>query len=1065
MIRNKAAAALHASLALGKLTTFSQSPSLMQRCLSLVIKATHKFLNLSSSSSASPTLFSVALASPPSVTLATMELVDVHQRWVRQLIEKNMFPIFGHMLKDRSLGFGSLHDWDLDPDSDQFTLPSSELPRESDHPLPSLCNACKNINMKALEQDLGYMHSRDVNDFILSAKWCPLCKLIQRQLCAAVKYHIQRDEKIVDVSEAVELFAALMAAQDYFLVHPTPVILKLDDSRRGAFLEDLVAIGTFATTPARSTEIVLMLFWGRLELHGSKDQCQLPLLPRGSDDELLERLRLWLHVRESEVPSWSDAADDKLLPTRLLDLDVFGCDDDKAEGADLRLVETAGQYGKYAALSYCWGGYTAGRTLKEIYSERCRKIEFVSLAPLFAQAVKVTRGLGMRYLWIDSFCIVQDDAEDWRREAAAMSDVYSNTSCRIAVNDCKSPLENFFPPPLSFSSVKVPGLIADASFEEGGDNEHDMNPREALDDGPDWSHDEDEALQEAIAMSLQDDEEEAFHRAIPTSLQDSFNQLGRDHAAGNGQNIEPPRLPVEVDAEGSAPTSAIPQNDRMTSDVRLGPMKMQPPKPAIFVEDDNFITRLPPNDGETELSGLVIEPPEQTYDFPDHANDPSEHLRRSSPSNTGFAGDVDLPEFIPCTRNKGKGRQQPECMYLSLLRAYTLDVDRGNLNTRAWVLQERLLATRTIHFTSEHIYCEDQDDICGEDWVRRYFTWMSCIDKSSVLSPINLFPARSFTTDHRNSDFDFDRLWWMRSLYCASETHHVPDPWLRICEKYSRCSLSVATDRLAAFAGLVKRYPSDKPSMDPNERNLLGLWESNLHIELLWYATTRAKLKYRQDLNLPSWAWIAYDGRIFFTKDARNRRDSKTVEGAPVPEFILAESNVPDMMTVLPLEEPATLTICVNMRSMGSISQEPTEFQSEDCPRDEVMASSPFNFDPRTGTVPIALADFSICRDVFDQAGRRIGFISFDEEGTTSDNLCCAHISTLYDEARGEAYREFDDPSVTRVDMNRFRTPILAYGLVLIKVKESEDKFRRVGICEVRYDWISDSEQTMIRLL
>ena len=207
-----------------------------------------------------------------------------------------------------------------------------------------------------------------------------------------------------------------------------------------------------------------------------------------------------------------------------------------------------------------------------------------------------------------------------------------------------------------------------------------------------------------------------------------------------------------------------------------------------------------------------------------------------------------------------------------------------------------------------------------------------------------------------------------------------PDTWLRICEKYSRCSLSVATDRLAAFAGLVKRYPSDKPSMDPNERNLLGLWESNLRIELLWYATTRAKLKYRQDLNLPSWAWIAYDGRIFFTKDARNRRDSKTVEGAPVPEFVLAESNVPDMMTVLPLEKPAALTICVNMRSMGSISQEPTEFQSEDRRRDEVMASSHFNFDPRTGTVPIALADFSICRDVFDQAGRRIGFISFDEE-------------------------------------------------------------------------------------
>jgi hypothetical protein len=67
-----------------------------------------------------------------------MELIDGHQRFVRQLIEKSMFPMLGHMLKDRSLGLGSLHDWDLDPDSDQFTLPCSDLPRESDHPLPSL---------------------------------------------------------------------------------------------------------------------------------------------------------------------------------------------------------------------------------------------------------------------------------------------------------------------------------------------------------------------------------------------------------------------------------------------------------------------------------------------------------------------------------------------------------------------------------------------------------------------------------------------------------------------------------------------------------------------------------------------------------------------------------------------------------------------------------------------------------------------------------------------------------------------------------------------------------------
>jgi hypothetical protein len=194
-------------------------------------------------------------------------------------------------------------------------------------------------------------------------------------------------------------------------------------------------------------------------------------------------------------------------------------------------------------------------------------------------------------------------------------------------------------------------------------------------------------------------------------------------------------------------------------------------------------------------------------------------------------------------------------------------------------------------------------------------------------------------------------------------------------------------------------------------------------------------------------------------------RDSKTVQGAPVPEFVLTESDVPDMMTALPLERPATLTICVNLREMGSISQRRTEFRSEERRRDELIVSSPFNFDPRTGTVPIAMADFSVCRDVFDEAGRRIGFVSFDEESTPSGDLFCAHISTLYDEARGAALHEFDNPTVTSVDLDSFRTPILAYGLVLTKIHDSENDFKRVGICEVRYDWVSDSEQTMIRLL
>jgi hypothetical protein len=46
--------------------------------------------------------------------------------------------------------------------------------------------------------------------------------------------------------------------------------------------------------------------------------------------------------------------------------------------------------------------------------------------------VKVARGLGIRFIWIDSLCIVQDDDEDWEREAAQMCSVYENALVTFA---------------------------------------------------------------------------------------------------------------------------------------------------------------------------------------------------------------------------------------------------------------------------------------------------------------------------------------------------------------------------------------------------------------------------------------------------------------------------------------------------------------------------------------------------------------------------------------------------------------------------------------------------------
>ncbi|MCJ1251866.1 hypothetical protein MMC30_009104 [Trapelia coarctata] len=57
-------------------------------------------------------------------------------------------------------------------------------------------------------------------------------------------------------------------------------------------------------------------------------------------------------------------------------------------------------------------------------AEHASGIPTSRLPPSFRDAVTITRRLGIRYLWIDALCIIQDDPEDWRVESAQMTRIY-----------------------------------------------------------------------------------------------------------------------------------------------------------------------------------------------------------------------------------------------------------------------------------------------------------------------------------------------------------------------------------------------------------------------------------------------------------------------------------------------------------------------------------------------------------------------------------------------------------------------------------------------------------------
>jgi hypothetical protein len=184
-------------------------------------------------------------------------------------------------------------------------------------------------------------------------------------------------------------------------------------------------------------------------VHG-KIQRRLPSLDASSD------VSIWL------IKSWLCECDEhhedcrriksSRLPTRLIDV---GCE-------VLRLIiTTKDTSGEYIALSHCWGDpKTCGpplKTEKKSLESRLQGIDIHELPQNFRDAVTITRKLGLRYVWIDSLCIIQDSPSDWEAEAARMSDVYKGSYLTVAATSAISSHDGFLKrPPRTQQPVKVP---------------------------------------------------------------------------------------------------------------------------------------------------------------------------------------------------------------------------------------------------------------------------------------------------------------------------------------------------------------------------------------------------------------------------------------------------------------------------------------------------------------------------------------------------------------------------------------------------------------------------------
>jgi Heterokaryon incompatibility protein (HET) len=84
-------------------------------------------------------------------------------------------------------------------------------------------------------------------------------------------------------------------------------------------------------------------------------------------------------------------------------------------------------------------------------------IPLSSLPKTFLDAIVVTKALGLRYLWIDSLCIIQDNEDDWLAESKTMGTLYERAVITLAASTAPDSTYGLFLE-RPYSELQVPSV-------------------------------------------------------------------------------------------------------------------------------------------------------------------------------------------------------------------------------------------------------------------------------------------------------------------------------------------------------------------------------------------------------------------------------------------------------------------------------------------------------------------------------------------------------------------------------------------------------------------------------
>ncbi|KAF7595957.1 hypothetical protein BBP40_004103 [Aspergillus hancockii] len=362
------------------------------------------------------------------------------------------------------------------------------------------------------------------------------------------------------------------------------------------------------------------------------------------------------------------------------------------------------------------------------------------------------------------------------------------------------------------------------------------------------------------------------------------------------------------------------------------------------------------------------------------------------------------------------------------------EVDCSALNHRGWVLQERLLSPRILHFTQYHLYCEDLRGYLADDdrAAETLFNLNENLHKHghNYQLPVKTLPVDEAVAVRETTILQLPDME-------QNEPSYLANIWAMAIERYSGCDLTHRTDKLPAVAGMAKYI---HPWIN-GAHYYAGIWSSHLSQGLLW-APTDSNLTCANDGRAPSWSWASTDGQIQFLK--ANIRSKLTLEA----EFVRVDA-LDSSLEMHWINGAARLILCTALKRVEQFGWERNSINSSSLPGRLVgqvncsSSSELFRREPFMRKVYWAKTDDRWRAAhagwiVPDEDEERTPFSRFWKDGTY--NIFCAMLA---------AVAESDEVLV----------------LFLASVDQPSATYRRLGMGGIRRTWFQDATVQQIVII